>query len=113
MPATGRRITSGTSTRRSPRRSASRPEAIAAIRDGRRPTGLPEDQETAYDFTAELLQNKRVSDATFARAEKLFGKPGVVDLTAVSGYYTFLAMELNVARYPLPKDGTPLPRLPE
>jgi hypothetical protein len=32
------------------------------------------------------LQNKRVSDATFARAEKLFGKPGVVDLTAVSGY---------------------------
>lgn len=89
------------------------PEAIAAIRDGRRPTGLPEDQETAYDFTAELLQNKRVSDATFARAEKLFGKPGVVDLTAVSGYYTFLAMELNVARYPLPKDGTPLPRLPE
>ncbi len=89
------------------------PETIAAIRDGRRPTGLPEDQETAYDFTAELLQNKRVSDATFARAEKLFGKPGVVDLTAVSGYYTFLAMELNVARYPLPKDGTPLPRLPE
>ena len=89
------------------------PEAIAAIRDGRRPTGLPEDQETAYDFTVELLQNKRVSDATFARAEKLFGKPGVVDLTAVSGYYTFLAMELNVARYPLPKDGTPLPRLPE
>ncbi|WP_288582136.1 carboxymuconolactone decarboxylase family protein [uncultured Methylobacterium sp.] len=89
------------------------PEAIAAIRDGRRPTGLPEDQETAYDFTAELLQNKRVSDATFTRAEKLFGKPGVVDLTAVSGYYTFLAMELNVARYPLPKDGSPLPRLPE
>lgn len=88
-------------------------ETIAAIRDGRRPAGLPQDQETAYDFTSELLQNKRVSDATFARAETLFGKPGVVDLTAVSGYYTFLAMELNVARYPLPKDGTPLPRLPE
>ncbi|WP_414468098.1 carboxymuconolactone decarboxylase family protein [Methylobacterium currus] len=89
------------------------PETIAAIRDGRRPTGLPDDQETAYDFTSELLQNKRVSDATFARAEKLFGKPGIVDLTAVSGYYTFLAMELNVARYALPKDGTKLPRLPE
>lgn len=88
-------------------------ETIAAIRDGRRPTGLAEDQETAYDFTSELLQNKRVSDATFARAEKLFGKLGIVDLTAVSGYYTFLAMELNVARYALPKDGTTLPRLPE
>ncbi len=88
-------------------------ETIAAIRDGRRPTGLAEDQETAYDFTSELLQNKRVSDTTFARAEKLFGKPGIVDLTAISGYYTFLAMELNVARYALPKDGTTLPRLPE
>ena len=86
------------------------PEAIAAIRDGRRPTGLPEDQETAYDFTVELLQNKRVSDATFARAEKLFGKPGVVDLTAVSGYYTFLAMVMNAAQTAVPaSSAAPLP----
>ncbi|ACL56174.1 carboxymuconolactone decarboxylase family protein [Methylobacterium nodulans] len=89
------------------------PEVIAAIRDGRRPTGLSEDEEIVYDFTTELQQNRRVSDATFARAEQRFGKPGVVDLTAISGYYTFLAMQLNAARYGIPKDGTPLPRLPE
>ena len=38
---------------------------------------------------------------------------GVVDLAAISGYYTFLAMELNAARYPIPADGKPLPRMPE
>lgn len=88
-------------------------DVIAAIRDGRRPARLSEDEAVVYDFTTELQDTKRVSDSTFARAEARFGKPGVVDLAAISGYYTFLAMELNAARYPIPKDGTPLPRLPE
>jgi 4-carboxymuconolactone decarboxylase len=30
-----------------------------------------------------------------------------------SGYYTLLAMALNVARYPIPETGQRLPRLPE
>lgn len=89
------------------------PEVIEAIRDGRRPAAMSADEAIVYDFTTELQENKRVSDATFARAEARFGKPGTVDLAAIGGYYTFLAMELNAARYPLPKDGTPLPRLPE
>lgn len=89
------------------------PEIIEAIRDGRRPAAMSDDEAIVYDFTTELQENKRVSDATFARAEKRFGKPGAVDLAAIGGYYTFLAMELNAARYPLPKGGTPLPRLPE
>lgn len=90
-----------------------KPAIIEAIRDGRRPSGMSEDEEIVYDFSTELHQNKRVSDATFARAEKQFGKAAVVDLVAINGYYTFLAMHLNTARYPLPKDGTPLPRFPE
>jgi 4-carboxymuconolactone decarboxylase len=88
-------------------------EIIDAIRDGRRPTGMSDDEETVYDFSTELHKNKRVSDATFARAERRFGKPAVVDLVGINAYYTLLAMQLNVARYGLPKDGTPLPRLPE
>jgi 4-carboxymuconolactone decarboxylase len=53
-----------------------------------------------------------VSDATFARAEKRFGRQGVVDLTGINGYYTLLAMQLNMAQYPLPQGGQPLPRFP-
>lgn len=88
-------------------------DIIAAIRDGRRPAQMSDDETIVYDFTSELQDTKRVSDATFARAEARFGKPAIVDLAAISGYYTLLAMELNTARYPIPKDGQPLPRLPE
>lgn len=73
---------------------------IDAIADGKRPEGMSEDEKIVYDFSEELQLNKRVSDTTFARAEKRFGPTGVVDLTAICGYYTLLAMELNVARYP-------------
>lgn len=90
-----------------------KPEIIEAIRDGRRPAGMSGDEEIVYDVSSELHRNKRVSDRTFARAEQRFGKPAVVDLVGINGYYTLLAMELNAARYPMPKDGTPLPRLPE
>ena len=90
-----------------------KPEIADAIADGRRPVGMSEDEEIVYDFSNELYKNKRVSDRTFERAEKRFGKKGVVDLTAINAYYTLLAMELNVARYRTPKDGKKLARLPE
>jgi 4-carboxymuconolactone decarboxylase len=70
-----------------------------AIADGRRPVAMSADEETVYDFTVELQKNKRVSDATFSRAEQRFGKKGVVDMVAISGYYTSLAMQLNTVRY--------------
>ena len=89
-----------------------KPEIVAAIRDGRRPEGMSADEQIVYDFSMELHRNRRVSDATFARAEARWGKPAVVDLIGISGYYTFLAMQLNAAQY-RPAGMTPLPRLPE
>jgi 4-carboxymuconolactone decarboxylase len=89
-----------------------KPEVIAAIRDGRRPEGMSRDEAILYDFTIELLHNKRVSDPTFASAEARFGKPAVIDLVGIIGYYTFNAMQLNVARF-RPKDGTALPHFPD
>jgi len=83
-----------------------------AIGDGRRPAGMNGDEEIGYDFTIELQRNKRVSDATFNRAEQRFGKKAVVDMTGISGYYTFLAMQLNVARYQFSGDGPRLSRFP-
>jgi 4-carboxymuconolactone decarboxylase len=85
---------------------------IDAIRDGRRPEGMSDDQAAAYDFTAELGTHKQVSDHTYARAVAAFGEPGVIDLIGVQGYYTFLAMMMNVARTKLEADETPLPRWP-
>jgi len=83
-----------------------------AIADGRRPVAMSADEETVYDFTIELQKNKRVSDATFSRAEQRFGKKGVVDMVAISGYYTSLAMQLNTARYQFSGEGPRLSRFP-
>lgn len=88
-------------------------ETADAIADGRRPAGMSEDEAIVYDFATELHRNKRVSDHTFARAEKRFGKKGVVDLTAIAGYYTFLAMQLNAACYESPQSGQKLMRFPQ
>ncbi len=89
-----------------------RKEVADDIAEGRRPTAMSPDEETVFDFTSELLRNKQVSDATFERAKSRLGMKGVVDMTGIVGYYTFLAMQLNVAQYPVAMDGKKLPRVP-
>jgi len=79
---------------------------------GRRPTAMSPDEETVFDFTSELVRNKQVSDATFERAKSRLGMKGVVDMTGIVGYYTLLAMQLNVAQYPAATDENKLPRVP-
>jgi 4-carboxymuconolactone decarboxylase len=86
-------------------------EIISAITEGRRPTGMAADEEIVYDFCSELRQNQGVSDATYARAVGKFGEQGVIDMTGLVGYYTTLAMIMNVARSPLP-DGKKAPLAP-
>ena len=87
-------------------------EVADDIAVGRRPTAMSPDEETVFDFTSELLRNKRVSDATFERAKSRLGPKGIVDMTGIVGYYTFLAMQLNVAQYQVATDGKKLPRMP-
>ena len=71
------------------------------------------DEAAAYDFSIELHKNKRVSDATYARALAAFGEQGIVDLIGVNGYYSFLAMMMNVARTaPPPGEVEPLKHFP-
>ena len=84
-----------------------KPEIIAAIGEGRRPAGMLPDEEAAYDFCAELRHNQSVSDATYARAVSRFGEQGIIDMTGLVGYYTMLAMIMNVARTPIPAGKTP------
>lgn len=90
-----------------------RKEIVDAIADGRLPEGMSEDEGIVYNFSMELHKNKRVSDQTFERAEKRFGKKGIIDLTGINGYYAMLAMQMNVVRYQMPQDGKRLPRFPE
>ena len=71
------------------------------IAEGRWPAAMSADQEIAYDFTTELLQNHAVSDATYARAVKRFGEQGTIEMVGVAAYYTYQSMVLNTARTPV------------
>lgn len=85
-----------------------KPSLADDVAAGRRPAGMQEDEALVYDFCMTLHRDHFVDDALFARAKGLLGEQGVVDLIAVSGYYTLVSMVLNVAEIPLPA-GTPSP----
>jgi len=76
-----------------------------AIATGRRPASMQKDEEAVYNFVSELLNTKQVSDATFAQAKNAFGEKGVVDIIAVTGWYSIVSMMLNVDQYPV-NEGT-------
>jgi 4-carboxymuconolactone decarboxylase len=88
-----------------------RPEIADALREGREPAGMSEDEEALYRFAIELSRTRQVSDAVYARAVERLGEAGVIDLIAIQGYYTFIAMILNVARVSLPEGAQPLPSI--
>jgi 4-carboxymuconolactone decarboxylase len=88
------------------------PAIAAEVAQGRRPSGMSEDEAMIYDFSHELHTHRQVSDDTFAKVRQRFGEQGVMDLIAVNGYYTLIAMVLNVDRTPIPGGGpAPLPPL--
>ncbi len=83
------------------------PAIIDAIALGEQPDGMAPHEALIYDFFVELQRDKAVSDITYARAVAAFGEQGVVDLVGAVGYYTTLAMLMNVARTPLPQGAMP------
>ncbi|MEC4718491.1 carboxymuconolactone decarboxylase family protein [Noviherbaspirillum sp. CPCC 100848] len=86
-----------------------RQEALDALAEGRRPTGMAADEEAAYELCEELARNHGVSDATYARAVETFGERGVVDLIGLAGYFTTVSMLMNVARTPPLADAAAAP----
>lgn len=52
-------------------------------------------ERTLLQFTRELVSEEKVSTETFATAIDLFGNEGVVDITGLVGYYSFVAMTLK------------------
>jgi 4-carboxymuconolactone decarboxylase len=81
-----------------------RADIIAELKANKRPSNMAEDEALVYDFVTELTRTHKVSDATFARARKLFNDQQLVDLTAVAGNYVMVAMILAMAEQTVPPD---------
>lgn len=88
------------------------PTTIAAIRDGKRPEFTAGDEVEVYDFARQILASGRISDAVYGKVLERWKAVGIVDLTALIGYYTMVAMTLNAHRIPLPGDAAPPLDLP-
>jgi 4-carboxymuconolactone decarboxylase len=83
-------------------------EVAASVAEGRRPVAADEGEQLVCDFLTELLSHQSVCDVTYQAAVSRFGEQGVIDLVGVCGYYSLMAMVLNVARTPQPKSSPTL-----
>jgi 4-carboxymuconolactone decarboxylase len=78
------------------------PGILEAIKVGNRPADMDASMLAVWDVFSELDQTTRVSDETFARAREVLGETALVELVTVMGYYTTLALVLNLSATPAP-----------
>lgn len=95
---------------------------IDAIRKGEAPEISDLAEADIYEFARQLQMTGTVDDDVYGRVAQRHGAKGVVELTALIGYYTMVSMTLNVHDIPLPDGEMPplapltvrdLPSLPE
>lgn len=83
------------------------PSVIEALRAGEVPSFARDDEQIVFEVARQLLNDRRVTDATYASAEGLLGETGMVELVALIGYYCLISMLLNLFEVPLPGDAEP------
>jgi len=84
---------------------------INAIAQERTPVDMSDDEASVHAFCLQVNERGAPDDATFDAAKARFGLPATLDLIALCGYYSLLAMVLNTADLPLP-DGQEAPLAP-
>ncbi len=82
-------------------------QLVDAIRAGQEPSFMSEDEKAVYRFCREVHASGRAGDDSFAEIERRFGVDGALELIALNGYYTLMAMVLNTAGLPLPGNVAP------
>jgi 4-carboxymuconolactone decarboxylase len=87
-------------------------DVIDALAEGRRPKGMAEDEEIAYEICEELSRTKSVCETTYRRAVERFGEVGVIDIATVYGYFVTVCAIMNLAHTPPPADTKVAPILP-
>lgn len=87
-------------------------EIIEAIRTATGPDFDDAEQASIYRFARELLHHGQTSDEAYDAVRERYGVVGVVDLTALVGYYSMVAMTLNAHDVPLPEQIARIAPLP-
>src|SRR5258706_1094270 len=83
------------------------PSVGADIDAGKRPTKLKEDEAIVYDLLTEIYRDRKVSDATFAKAVGKYHEKGIMDIIGLASYYGNTAMALIVSNGTRPAGNEP------
>ncbi len=87
-------------------------ETIETLRHGRATFAAP-DEQAIHDYAIELLRDHHAGDATYQPVLAAYGPAGIVELTALIGYYSMVALTLNAHEIGPPEGAEPpLPSLP-
>ena len=86
-------------------RKAGVPEAVVeAIRSFSAPEFEDAELAAVYEYVRQLQEHGQVSASTYQDVLERLGIAGIVELTAVIGYYTMVAMTLNAHQISRPED---------
>jgi len=88
------------------RQAGIRGDIVDNIREKQPLTNLDADELAVVNFTRELLQNRKVSQPTFAEAIKRFGQRGMMTLTNLIACYAVLAYNMNTYELEAPAHPT-------
>jgi len=80
---------------------------IEALALGKEPQNMSADEALVYKACMQAHETGHLDDETFAAARERFGLDGTLELLALNGYYSMMAMILNSAGMPLPDDAAP------
>jgi len=93
------------------RQAGVRDDIVDRLRDRQDLPALDPAEQTVVQFARELLQHRRVGQATFEAASKQFGQRGTMTLTNLVACYAVLAYNMNTYELEAPAHPTE-PALP-
>ena len=88
------------------RKAGVRDDIVDSIREKRALAKLDPEEQTAVDFTRELLRNRAVGRPTFDAATARFGQRGTMALTNLIACYAVLAYNMNTYELDAPAHPT-------
>lgn len=83
-------------------------DVIEAIRAGRRPKLVRDDEKLVYDLVTEINDTRTVSDVSYKRALDAFGLDLMIEFFTAVSFYTAVAMMLNAFQVDTPDGSKPL-----
>jgi 4-carboxymuconolactone decarboxylase len=84
------------------RRAGLTEDELLALRDGRSPSTLSDQERVVLETSRALAVEGDLDDDAYAAAEAALGREMLTELVVLVGYYDLLALSLRVFRTPLP-----------